>query len=245
MRKNAFTLAEVLVTLTLIGVVAALTVPHAQMYFREAQYVNRLKKFYSTANQAFRHRMAQDGVTNLAQSSIIASVSGDSTASGDQHNFTSEMLKLFRINDTYIGGTYPGNTTYRTVQKDSDETWSNNNYTIALSDGTIMHMDILSTGVEGADADAIKAAGGKLYKVFGTIEVDLNGDNEPNRWGRDYYRFVLGQDGFVYPFGGRDYQVYMTGSAPSVTDGDYTECLYEMGYTCAARIMENNWKMDY
>ena len=248
MRKslNAFTLAEVLVTLVLIGVVAALTIPHAQMYVRETQYVNRLKKFYSIANQAFRHRMAQDGVTDIAQSSIIASINGDSTAGGDQDNFTTEMMKLFRVNSFFNGGSYPGNTSYKTVQKDEDnEIWTNNDYTLVLVDGTVMHMDINSYGIDGADPHDIKFSGGKLYKVYGTIEVDINGDNEPNRWGRDYYRFVLGQDGFIYPFGGKDYQIFETGSLPSVTDGEYSECLYQTGYTCAARIIEKDWSMDY
>ena len=181
-----------------------------------------------------------------SQSSVIASINGSSTATGNQDNFSTEMMRLFRVNNFYTGGSYPGNTKYKSVQKNSDsEMWTNNDYTLVLVDGTVMHMDINSSGIEGADPSSIKAAGGKLIKVYGTIEVDINGDNEPNRWGRDYYRFVLGQDGFVYPFGGRDYQIYTTGSLPSVIDGDYTECLYDVGITCAARIIEKDWSMDY
>lgn len=244
-RLSAFTLAEVLVTLTLIGVVAALTVPHAQMYIRDAQYVNRLKKFYSIANQGFRHRMAQDGVTDIAQSSIISSISGGNTASGDQTNFTAEMMKLFRVINHFNGGTYTGNNQYYGSPKESGIASTNNDYTLVLADGTVMHMAITSDGQEGADAGSIRAAGGKLIKSYGIIEVDVNGDNEPNRWGRDYFRFVLGQDGFIYPFGGKDYQIYQSGSSPSISDGNYTECTNDTGVTCAARIMENDWSKDY
>lgn len=50
--KNfAFTLAEVLITLGIIGVVAALTIPGLITNIRHRDYTAKLKKFYSTMNQ--------------------------------------------------------------------------------------------------------------------------------------------------------------------------------------------------
>ncbi len=49
---NAFTLAEVLITLGIIGVVAALTIPTLIMHHRKQVIETRLKKFYSMFNQA-------------------------------------------------------------------------------------------------------------------------------------------------------------------------------------------------
>lgn len=51
-RKSAFTLAEVLVTLGIIGVVAALTMPSLIQNHNKQIIETRLKKFYSTINQA-------------------------------------------------------------------------------------------------------------------------------------------------------------------------------------------------
>ncbi len=243
MNKKAFTLPEILITFIIVGVVAALTLPHLQLYLREAQYVNRLKKFYSVMNQAFRHRMAQDGVTDIAQSSIISSINGDTTAYGDQANFTAEMMKLFKVIDHFDGGSYPGNTEYKALSNEKGIISTNNDYTLILLDGTVMHIDIKSVGEDGVSRDAIKEAGGKLYRVFGTIEVDINGDNDPNQWGRDYYRFVVGQDGLIYPFNGKDHQIFSNGNFDESND----DCKKDTGdgYDCAAHIMHADWAMDY
>ena len=52
MKKKAFTLAEVLITLTIIGVVAAMTVPTIAAGTRKSEFSARLKKFYATISQA-------------------------------------------------------------------------------------------------------------------------------------------------------------------------------------------------
>ncbi len=50
--KTGFTLAEVLITLVIIGIVAALTVPNMLQQHKKQEYSARLKKFYSTMQQA-------------------------------------------------------------------------------------------------------------------------------------------------------------------------------------------------
>ena len=50
-RKIAFTLAEVLITLGIIGVVASLTLPSVIQNYKKQVTVNQLKKAYSTLGQ--------------------------------------------------------------------------------------------------------------------------------------------------------------------------------------------------
>ncbi len=52
--KKAFTLAEVLITLGIIGVVAAITIPHLKAYFFEKQIVSNFKQSYSIINNAIK-----------------------------------------------------------------------------------------------------------------------------------------------------------------------------------------------
>ncbi len=54
MRTKAFTLAEVLITLAIIGIVAALTIPGLMQSYKQKEYSTRLKKFYSTMQQAIQ-----------------------------------------------------------------------------------------------------------------------------------------------------------------------------------------------
>lgn len=53
--KFGFTLAEVLITLGIIGIVAALTIPGLITKCKEMQYRVTYKKVYSSLNQAMKY----------------------------------------------------------------------------------------------------------------------------------------------------------------------------------------------
>lgn len=52
--RFAFTLAEVLITLGIIGIVAAMTIPTLTQRYREKVLINRLKDTYSIFSQAYK-----------------------------------------------------------------------------------------------------------------------------------------------------------------------------------------------
>ncbi|MDR1327237.1 MAG: type II secretion system GspH family protein [Heliobacteriaceae bacterium] len=64
MKKTAFTLAEVLITLGIIGVVAALTMPALITKYQKQAAVIKVKKFYSTMNQAIKLSEVENGSAN-------------------------------------------------------------------------------------------------------------------------------------------------------------------------------------
>lgn len=59
--KKAFTLVEVLITLGIIGVVAALTMPMLIGHFEKTTTATKLKKFYSVMAQATDKAMSENG----------------------------------------------------------------------------------------------------------------------------------------------------------------------------------------
>lgn len=59
--KSGFTLAEVLITLGIIGIVAALTMPALIVHHRKSVAETRLKKFYTNINQAIILSEAENG----------------------------------------------------------------------------------------------------------------------------------------------------------------------------------------
>ncbi len=59
--KTAFTLAEILITLGVIGVVAALTLPALIQHYKRQDVETRLQKFYSTMNQALKQSELDNG----------------------------------------------------------------------------------------------------------------------------------------------------------------------------------------
>lgn len=60
-KQKAFTLAEVLITLGIIGIVAAMTLPVLTAKYKKNITVTRLQKFYSTINQAVKLSEVSNG----------------------------------------------------------------------------------------------------------------------------------------------------------------------------------------
>ncbi len=87
-KKLAFTLAEILITLGVIGIVAALTMPALVVKHRKLVVEASLKKFYSTVNQAILLSINDNGETkdwNFATSNTPESI----------ENFYSTYLKNY------------------------------------------------------------------------------------------------------------------------------------------------------
>ena len=61
MKNSAFTLAEVLITLAVIGIVAAMTIPTLINKYQEKVTVTKVKKMYSTLNQAVKLAEVDNG----------------------------------------------------------------------------------------------------------------------------------------------------------------------------------------
>lgn len=59
--KKGFTLAEVLITLAIIGVVAALTIPSVVKNYKATELESQFKKAYSEASQAVLRMQVQEG----------------------------------------------------------------------------------------------------------------------------------------------------------------------------------------
>ena len=61
MKIRAFTLAEVLITLAIIGVVAAMTIPTLIANYKEKALENQFKRSYAVLNQALLSAQSQFG----------------------------------------------------------------------------------------------------------------------------------------------------------------------------------------
>ena len=61
--KKSFTLSEVLITLVVIGIIAAITVPNIIQQNKRTRVETQLKKFYSTMSNAVRLSEIQNGIS--------------------------------------------------------------------------------------------------------------------------------------------------------------------------------------
>ena len=71
-RKAAFTLAEILVTLGIIGVVSAMTVPSLMQNYQRQSYVAQLHKVYNETSQAIIQYVNDRNAINIKEAGLLS-----------------------------------------------------------------------------------------------------------------------------------------------------------------------------
>ena len=202
---NAFTLAEVLITLGIIGVVAAMTLPALINNHRDKELVTRVRKTYSALNQALE--LAQAHYATPGDNAALFS-SGKSAA-----ELTKEMAGYFNgARYCEAGANAKGckNLSYKIKYATLNQSGSSGaavtsltaNPRIVLNDGSIIAMnnkgnscdEVVETGTSfNPDGSVAKNPDGSIKTwtrtraVCGTIWFDVNGNKNPNQFGRDAY----------------------------------------------------------
>lgn len=176
--KFGFTLAEVLITLGIIGIVAALTMPGLITKCKEMQYRVTYKKVYSSLNQAMKYAQEDDGVDlTLGNTIFLPNLSGGVTP------HTSNVGEIFQ----YISRYYKSTTTC--FDNNADKCWVCDKGEAGRIGGTGAP-DWLGCNKRSY---SFVDANGVAYYLYSNSEfpilIDVNGNRKPNQLGRD--RFVM------------------------------------------------------
>ncbi len=259
MKKSGFTLAEVLITLGIIGVVAALTAPALVQNAGSAQIGPKLAKAVSTFELANQNMLNEREVSTIAASGAtdrVFGINGMIIGSTDETNYLRNLSNYMKI--SYLSeanGTnkysnlvtdYNGsalrspNTTPNGLMRFGDLKPQTAVNTVALAkDGTLYAIDIDPT----VGQNLLPALGGNQAQTlphkrgYGTVVIDINGKAEPNKMGRDAFLFELRADGSLSPYGG--------GGSWDTGNDKCNATEITTGYSCAASIYENNLKVIY
>lgn len=219
LKQKAFTLAETLITLSIIGVVAAMTVPTLMSNANKQIYVTGLKKAYSTLQNAIK----------MVPISVGCPADDYQCAGVDMRYKEDEDAELFKLLSNQLKWEYVpiqkiyndyGYTYGRVFEK------SNTQYIYRTGDG----MFFMS------------------YGASDFVEIDVNGEKGPNKPGRDIFEFNIAltnkkniSAGTLLPCGSKLLLEYQNGSGyrweTSCTKDKITSA-------CTARVLETG-KMDY
>src|SRR5574344_2046184 len=71
LKRTAFTLAEVMIVLGIIGIVASMTIPTLMNKVAKQEYLTALKKFYSTHTDGWSRLLADEGLQRLEDTSVF------------------------------------------------------------------------------------------------------------------------------------------------------------------------------
>ena len=249
--KLGFTLAEVLITLGIIGVVAAITIPTLISNYQKIVWTNQLKKSYATLQQAFKRMLADDGVDLLSQTEVFSSMICEWGPNGPGRPYYNcketlgKYLKILSVQSLnnykmeLLNGGYVGLMTYGVA----------NPYrynVIILADGS--HLAVFGFSQQSTRPDGI------MHGRIGSFYLDVNGAKGPNIVGRDIFKFYLGDDGILYPVGSKEVSMFDSYPWPpstnmqwnKTTNAGYSCVLDKISYGdgCAARVLEEG-KMNY
>lgn len=261
MTKHGFTLAEVLVTLGIIGVVSAMTIPTLYANYKKTVYVSQLKKSISTWEQAFQKMKADDGVDNISDTTTFNEIRSSycDLNSSDYYckNFYSALGKYIKITNIATAGSI--NYKFKHIRKGATPIYPGgyNAKMIFLNDGSaIMSFRFRKIPlVSRYSCSQIYQAGGKICQDCGQMTIDINGLKGPNTNGRDIFDFTISSDGKLFPFWSKDTSIYnhlddrddwsKTPTACGTKGKADAEIRSTYGSGCAARVIANGWKMDY
>ena len=230
--KYAFTLAEVLVTLGIIGVVAAMTMPTLINNHRRIVFETQFKAAHSIINQAVLS-MGNDNI-DLNKYYCGNNARNDATTHDFIKNFanyvqvvksdygeTRDLTKL-GYKKSYFNQSAPG--------------WHNFNPD-SHNDGAIF----LKNGM------MIASSGCWWSASYLDFIVDTNGTKGPNKFGYDLFYFQIGPDNRLYPSSG-DYSYATTDdkrlACCNFKEANTCSVPEDTGVSCAQYALQNAWPHD-
>jgi prepilin-type cleavage/methylation N-terminal domain protein len=219
--KKAFTLAEVLITLGIIGIVAAISIPTLIAKYQKSQTVTTLKESYSILQQAMRLSQDENGEVD----------SWDTTLNG--HDFFHKYLANYLKWQSEYTSTELKKTAPRYCLNGTPYTGTF--YTQDISSHfTLLNGSMITTQIDG---------------VGMTIGIDVNGLSKPNKVGRDNFMFYLTPRYGLVPLGGKGTTAYFNYGNRTRNDILKPQTLYscnknQCGYWCSSVIISDNWQIS-
>ncbi len=222
MNKKAFTLSELLIALSIIGIIAVLTIP------------NMIRNAFGSTNIAILQNVYNEFSTYVKQAMLEQKVQeyDDLDFTPVYPDDTEELVflrKYFNIiktcYDDYVGCFADE---YRDISEGRVRTDFLARYNTFV---------LLKNGVSiGYTAPVIDNHG---YYIDGELIIDTNGKDKPNTLGKDLFLLYVKNNGDVT--GHSDSGVFET------LDDLADDCTTFDGYfyTCFDYLQQNNWKMDY
>ena len=205
--KKGFTLAEVLITLGIVGVVASMTLPTLNNNVQKQTYEAGAKKAYNAISNAVSLYMVDQGVDDLTETPLYNNADG----------LKAFVNKYFRVTVDCGNRYYNSNGAscyakefYSLDRSAKTDTSKGQCMQVALvADGMAMCFDSgpIEDAAAGEDVngDGVVDENDKVTSNNGpfadgtplVIEVDTNGANGPNITGRDIFAYTVSRNGTV------------------------------------------------
>lgn len=190
--KKAFTLAEVLITLGIIGIVAALTIPMLISQYQKRVIETRLKEDFSIFSQVNKMMVANDVAFDgkIADGSSLLIKKWMETNMFPYMTLTNVCYGTKGCWSKGLQTTFLNKSTFESCTPDygCGSGW----VSFTMNNGTKVAMDVGSNW-QLRDLFGIDSSAETCLKMY----VDVNGDKKPNRIGIDVFLMTFTEDGFI------------------------------------------------
>ena len=222
--NKGFTLAETLIALVVVGIIAAITVPTLITRYQKEQTVTKLKKAYSALYQTTARAIADNGPISTWE---VGSANSGTAARAFLNKYVVPYMSVMTEPESH-------HKEYWTVKyvnlKNDPISLDSSDAKMVLNDGTAVYTRITE-----------KSNGEKRV----SFNIDINGDKKPNKLGKDYFYFtyyfnspVPERNGKILP---NDFNLSREELAANKT---YRCHKGQSGDCCAALIVKDGWKIS-
>ena len=232
MKKIAFSLAEVLLTMLVLGILISFTVPSLTLSYERnstqagfatiIKDVNKALFNYSIKNQckgklSCTNVFANSNSTELLAPEFSAIKTGTNCWNGKGN--LNGFLNLDNLS-CFMDG------------KGRIFAFATDTESISADCSTNYYFDSTFAGKH------------KLKNSCGLLYADINGQKQPNKFGRDIFMFIItdSSSSYLYPNGGK---LLKTVSNKKIEPWSEDNCNSSGGITCAGRIVEEGMKVKY
>ena len=207
-----------MVTLGIIGVVSAMTVPTLMQNYQRQSYVTQLHKVYNELTQAAVQYQNDKNAVDLKEAGLTSQAAAE--------EFIESNFKIVQNCGTNKTPCFAN--TYRKIANSQNIGWNSNRTNYVLASGAT-----LGVGYNPLSSDCLL----ELY-------VDTNGTKGPNIAGRDLWALFLYKDGSVDDFSG-DPPPLTTAQRETVFTTSCTSDNANSWNGCFGKILNDNWQMTY
>ncbi len=224
-----FSLTEVLIAMSVVGVISAITVPVVIGHYQKQSLLSLVQKNYSDMEQNLTVLQTENYSKGLYKS--ILNQKEGKTVAETAGQFLTEYYKVKKDCGTTAQPCFAAS--YSDISTGTATNFSCDGYTISATNGAAIC--VIPANITTDESNNKTKNPAKVY-------IDTNGTEAPNISGRDLFTFNIYED---FTIDEVDPKLSSSDKTDKRTEIAAKCTTSKIGEGCLSRLLDDNWKMNY